>query len=352
MHHVDGLRCNFLSKLCPEPSTKNQQYRAWPCVLLCSDVCQGCHTSLPQFPYKHRVHNSDVKIGLVVQFIMPTIAEILKQASLQLRQAEVPNDLLDAQSLLAFAINQDRTYLIIHFNDQLSKSVMAEYQSLIARRATGEPLQYITGRQEFYGLEFEVTPAVLIPRPETELIVEETLRLAKNIAQPVIIDAGTGSGCIAITLAREIDDAKIIATDISADALEVANRNATKHGVQGQVKFINCDLLSGIPENTKADFILSNPPYIAPSEMATLQREVRDWEPHTALTDYADGLNFYHRLLVEAPDFLQPNRYLIFEMGYQQAEKIKALVNHESWVNLRTISDLQGIERVMILTRQ
>ena len=280
---------------------------------------------------------------------MPTIAETLKAASLQLKHAEVPNDVLDAQTLLAYTINQDRTYLIIHFNDQLSEEIIPVYQSLINRRATGEPLQYITGRQEFFGLEFEVTSAVLIPRPETELIVEETLLLAKNITQPLIIDAGTGSGCIAIALARELENAKIIATDISAEALEVASRNAIKHGVENRINFINCDLLSGIPKNTKANFIVSNPPYIAPEEIATLQREVRDWEPHTALTDFADGLNFYRRLLVEAVEFLQPEGYLIFEMGYEQAATIKALIDCNIWSEPISLQDLQGIPRTMIL---
>ena len=280
---------------------------------------------------------------------MPTIAETLKAASLQLKNAEVPNDVLDAQTLLAYTINQDRTYLIIHFNDPLSEEKINKYQSFITRRATGEPLQYITGRQEFFGLEFEVTPAVLIPRPETELIVEETLLLSQNIAQPLIIDAGTGSGCIAIALARELENAVIIATDISAEALEVASRNAAKHGVENRVNFINCDLLNGIPKNTKADFIVSNPPYITPEEIATLQREVRDWEPHTALTDYADGLNFYRRLLVEAGEFLQPEGYLIFEMGYEQVERIGALIDREFWSEPKILLDLQGIARTMIL---
>ena len=280
---------------------------------------------------------------------MPTIAETLKAASLQLKHAEVPNDVLDAQTLLAFTIKQDRTYLIIHFNDQLSEEIIPVFQSLIQRRATGEPLQYITGRQEFFGLEFEVTPAVLIPRPETELIVEETLLLSQNIAQPLIIDAGTGSGCIAIALARELENAKIIATDISAEALKVASRNAVKHGVENRINFIKCDLLSGIPKNTKADLIVSNPPYIAPEEIATLQREVRDWEPHNALTDYADGLNFYRRLLVEAVEFLQSEGFLIFEMGYEQSEKIKALIDYNIWRESITLQDLQGIPRTMIL---
>jgi release factor glutamine methyltransferase len=280
---------------------------------------------------------------------MPTIAETLKAASLQLKQAEVPNDILDAQTLLAYTIKQDRTYLIIHFTDQLSEEIIPVYQSFIARRCTGEPLQYITGRQEFFGLEFEVTPAVLIPRPETELIVEETLRLAKNIDAPLIIDAGTGSGCIAIALARELPNAKILATDISASALEIANKNAIKHGVQNQIQFIHCDLLNGIPKNTKADFIVSNPPYIAPEEIATLQREVRDWEPHNALTDFADGLNFYRRLLTEAVEFLQPEGYLIFEMGYEQAAKISSFVDREFWSEPKILLDLQGIGRTMIV---
>jgi release factor glutamine methyltransferase len=280
---------------------------------------------------------------------MPTIAETLKAASLQLKNAEVPNDILDAQTLLAYTIKQDRTYLIIHFTDQLPEEIIPIYQSFIARRCTGEPLQYITGRQEFFGLEFEVTPAVLIPRPETELIIEETLRLAENIDEPLIIDAGTGSGCIAIALARELPNAKILATDISAAALEIANKNALKHGVQNQIQFIHCDLLNGILKNTKADFIVSNPPYIAPEEIATLQREVRDWEPHNALTDFADGLNFYRRLLIEAVEFLQPEGYLIFEMGYEQAEKISSFVDRKIWSQPITLQDLQGIPRTMIL---
>ena len=280
---------------------------------------------------------------------MPTIAETLKAASLQLKHAEVPNDILDAQTLLAYTINQDRTYLIIHFNDPLSEETINKYQSFITRRTTGEPLQYITGRQEFFGLEFEVNPAVLIPRPETELIIEETLLLAKNIAQPLIIDACTGSGCIAIALARELENAVIIATDISAEALQVASRNAAKHGVENRINFIHCDLLSGIQKNTKADLIVSNPPYIAPEEIATLQREVRDWEPHNALTDYADGLNFYRRLLVEAGEFLQPEGYLIFEMGYEQVEIITSYVDRKFWSEPKILLDLQGIARTMIL---
>jgi release factor glutamine methyltransferase len=209
-------------------------------------------------------------------------------------------------------------------------------------------LQYIVGHQAFFGLEFEVTPDVLIPRPETELIVEETLRLAAHLTAPTIIDVGTGSGCLAVTLARELEDARVIATDISAAALHVARRNAERNGVAPRLAFIECDLLSGIWR--KADFIVSNPPYIAEHEMPTLQREVRDWEPRLALTDGGDGLQFYRRLLAEAPSHLNPGGHLIFEMGYQQAETIKALVDQTVWNEPRALQDLQGIDRTLILS--
>lgn len=280
---------------------------------------------------------------------MPTIAEVLKPASQQLREAGVPTDLLDAQTLLAHALSKDRTYLIINFNEILSDAFLAEYQALIARRAAGEPLQYIVGHQAFFGLEFEVTPDVLIPRPETELIVEETLRLAANLTAPTIIDVGTGSGCLAVTLARELEDARVIAIDISAAALHVARRNAERNGVAPRLEFIECDLLSGVC--LKADLIVSNPPYIAEHEMPTLQREVRDWEPRLALTDGGDGLQFYRRLLNEAPTYLKPQGYLILEMGYQQVEMIKALVDRNVWHEPKVLRDLQGIARTLVLAQ-
>jgi release factor glutamine methyltransferase len=283
---------------------------------------------------------------------MRTIAEVLKLASMQLRDAGVPNDLLDAQTLLAHALGQDRTYLVINFNQQLSDELLSQYQILIERRAAGEPLQYIVGKQAFFGLDFEVTPDVLIPRPETELLVEETLRLAASLDQPVIIDVGTGSGCIAVTLARELEDAQVIALDISPAALAVARRNARRNGVEDRIELLESDLLRGVNPDCKADFILSNPPYVAASELPTLQREVRDWEPHVALTDFADGLRFYRRLLTEAPSYLKPGGYLLFEMGYQQAEAIKALVDCNVWREPKALRDWQGIERTLVLHLQ
>src|SRR5215510_16383602 len=194
-----------------------------------------------------------------------TIAEALKEAGERLRAASVPNDLLDAQTLLAEAGGFDRTYLIINFNQQLSEGILSAFRTMVDRRAAGEPLQYITGRQEFFGLDFEVTPDVLIPRPETELIVEEAIRIVQQnrIARPLIVDVGAGSGCIAVTLARELSDALVVASDISLAALRVARRNAARHSFEDRIGFVASDLLDSFAEESFAHFIVSNPPYVS-----------------------------------------------------------------------------------------
>jgi len=260
---------------------------------------------------------------------------------------------LDAQTLLAEALGKDRTHLIVNFNQELDEDLLAKYQTLIERRAAGEPLQYITGHQEFFGLEFEVTPDVLIPRPETEILVEEVIRLVhqNNVAEPVIVDVGTGSGCIAVTLARELGTARVIACDISSAALSVARRNAAKHGLDNRMQFVECDLLLTFPETNFDDLILCNPPYVAAQELPALQREVRDWEPHLALSDFADGLSFYRRLLAEAPARLKSNGHLICEMGYTQSESVLTMADRGIWHEPRLLDDLQGIPRTVVLRK-
>src|SRR5262245_41804058 len=282
-----------------------------------------------------------------------TIAEALKEAGERLRAASVPNDLLDAQTLLAEALCKDRTYLIINFNQQLSEDILSAFRAMIDRRAAGEPLQYITGRQEFFGLDFEVTPDVLIPRPETELIVEEAIRIVQQegVSRPVIVDVGAGSGCIAVALARELGDARLVASDVSEPALRVARRNAARHGVGGRVDFVAADLLDAFAEEEFADFILSNPPYVSEEEMPSLQREVRDWEPRLALTDSNDGLSLYRSLLKDAPSRLRAGGHLICEMGYTQSEKISNMIDHQVWGAGRLLDDLQGIPRTIVLRK-
>jgi release factor glutamine methyltransferase len=282
-----------------------------------------------------------------------TIAEALKEAGERLRAASAPNDLLDAQTLLAEAIGKDRTYLIINFNQQLSEDPLSRFRAMVNRRAAGEPLQYITGHQEFFGLEFEVTPDVLIPRPETEMIVEETIRIVQQdrIAHPLIVDVGAGSGCIAVAVARELGQAGVIASDISEPALRVARRNAARHGLEDRVGFVASDLLDAFAEEDFADFILSNPPYVSEEETHSLQREVRDWEPRLALTDSNDGLSLYRRLLKDAPSRLKPGGHLICEMGYTQSEQISTMIDRRIWGDARLLDDLQGIPRTIVLRK-
>jgi release factor glutamine methyltransferase len=210
-------------------------------------------------------------------------------------------------------------------------------------------VQYITGRQEFFGLEFEVTPDVLIPRPETELIVEEAIRLSHG-SRPVILDLCTGSGCIAVALARELSAARVFASDVSPAALQVARRNAARHGLR--VEFLASDLLEAFAQQPFADVITCNPPYVAEAEMPTLQREVREWEPRIALSDAGDGLSFHRRLLAETPSRLRPGGVLLCEMGYTQSEAILAMLNPTDWQAPQLLDDLQGIPRTLVLKRR
>jgi release factor glutamine methyltransferase len=282
-----------------------------------------------------------------------TISEALKRASQVLRESTVPNDILDAQTLLAEALGCDRTYLIINYHQTVPPDALEKYRILVERRASGEPLQYITGHQEFFGLEFEVTADVLIPRPETEIIIEETIRLARGarLDEPLIIDVGTGSGCIAITLARELERSRVIATDISPAALLVAKRNARRHGLESRIAFVASDLLRALSQSLSADFIISNPPYVSQEQLSGLQREVRDWEPRLALTDFGDGLSFYRTLFEQAPALLKAGGYLICEMGYTQSAEIQGLIDRKYWAEPQLLDDLQGIPRTLVVSK-
>ena len=286
-----------------------------------------------------------------------TIAETLRQATLRLKPESVPDAQLNAQSLLANALGQDRTYLIVNLQRELEEQELVLFGADLERRSAGEPLQYIIGHQEFYGLEFEVNRDVLIPRPESEMIVEEVIRLSRNYLKPLpellIFDVGTGSGCLAISLAREIAGSFVIANDISRPALAVARRNAIRCGVSDRVAFFEGDLLAAVAARPVADVIVSNPPYVAEAEVASLQREVREWEPRVALSDSADGLTFYRRLLLEAPLRLKRGGFLICEIGYSQAEPVRELANGDAgWQSIEMLDDLQGIPRTIVLRRR
>lgn len=269
-----------------------------------------------------------------------------------LQAAGIIDPRLEAGSLLAHALSRDRTYVITHGDDLVTGEQLDRFRDLIARRAAREPLQYIVGHQEFFKLSFEVTPDVLIPRPETELIVEAALELADREGSLSILDVGTGSGCIVISLLHELKNAHATATDISPSALEVARRNAQRHHVSDRVTFIEADSLSRLSQSAAFSLIVSNPPYIPAGDIATLQREVREHEPLTALLAGADGLDHIRALLRETPPLLHHNGYFIFEIGFGQGEAIEELVDRAVWHLIEVRRDLQGIPRTVVLQKR
>ena len=300
----------------------------------------------------------------------------LKQGIAQLRAAHVPSDTLAAELLLIHATGRDRTWLYAHPEAELSTEQAQSYQQLIERRISGVPTQHLTGKQEFWGLSFEVTPDVLIPRPETEHLIEVALdRLAlrelragrpnKNDGSGLVIaDIGTGSGCIAISLAKELPRATIYATDISLAALAVARRNAAHHSVADQIHFIECSLLVGAqhaaPHLCKTstsqqpllfDLILSNPPYIGRREAPTLPREVRDHEPALALYGGEEGYELYADLIVQSAAHLKPGGLLVLELGHDSLPAVQPLLDPPLWTNVSVTSDLAGIPRVLAAER-
>ena len=280
------------------------------------------------------------------------IADALAGATRMLRDNGIDQPRRDAQTLLGFVLERSRTYLVVHSEQQLSTTESERFRRCIQRRAAGEPVQHITGQQEFYGLEFEVTPDVLIPRPETEMLVEAGLELlAENETNAALrfCDVGTGSGCITISILHNHPQARAFALDISPAALAVARRNAARHDVAERVKFIESNLFANLESDARFDFIVSNPPYIAADELPTLAREVRDFEPRVALSPGADGLAVVRRLLDESPARLHPRGSLIFEIGYGQDAEVRELIDESMWRLVAVRADLQGIPRIFIL---
>ena len=281
------------------------------------------------------------------------IADAIRYATERLVQAGIQDARLDAGVLLSHILERDRVWLITHTNDALDNERRALFEGWIDRRAQREPLQYIVGKQEFWGLEFAVTPDVLIPRPETELVVESAVKIIKSANSKItIVDLCTGSGCIAISLAKGLGNARIFAADTSSQALAVARGNARKHGVSERIRFLEGDLFEPLGEldlRGRVDVITANPPYIRSDDLPRLQPEVRDYEPEIALRAGTDGTEVQHRIIENAPRFLRKNGVLIMEMGLGQAEALRAMAeNTESYAVIEIFKDLAGIERVII----
>ena len=310
------------------------------------------------------------------------IRAALKEGMAQLRAAQIPSYTLAAELLLMHALERDRAWMYGHPEESLDPAAAEKFRALIARRAAGEPVQYLTGKQEFWGLEFEVTPAVLIPRPETEHVMEVALarlgergiKIHMDTGAPRetlrVADVGTGSGCLAVALAWELPHAEVVATDISEPALEVARRNAARHGVAERVHFLQRDLLTGLAQTDPSgvvarhamaastqnrplfDLIVSNPPYIARNEAEQLQREVRDHEPHAALFGGPTGTEIYQRLIDQARDQLHDRGILVLELGHDSAEHVRGIFDAQpAWTKVAITMDLAGIPRVLAAER-
>lgn len=284
-----------------------------------------------------------------------SVRNALRGAMSRLRAANTPSHALAAELLLMHALQCGRAWLYSHPEAAIDPQAAQDFSELVARRAQGVPTQYLTGKQEFWGLEFEVTPAVLIPRPETEHLVEvamERLGEGSQAERLRMADVGTGSGCIAVALAREFKSAEILATDISGAALEVARRNAERHTVSQRIRFEQCHLLgSTATEGEPFDLILSNPPYVATGERSNLQREVREHEPRQALFAGADGTEVYTGLVKEAAQCMRSEAVLAVEIGYGASERVRRLLDGGGWKDLRIANDLAGIPRVISARR-
>ena len=276
----------------------------------------------------------------------------IKQGSERLEARGRGDVRLDAEMLMMHVLGRDKAYLYSHPELELGCRELSRYDEALQRRLCGEPVQYITGHQEFWGLDLLVTPAVLIPRPETEHAVEAALEVLRWVDSPSIVDVGTGSGCIALALASELPEARISAVDILDEALNVARQNATRLGFADRISFSQSDLLAKYLDSVPAlDLVISNPPYVGGLEADKLQAEVREHEPHQALFGGgAEGLDIYRRLIPQAAQVLKPGGWLVIEIGYTQELAIRDLL--KTWSEVRSVLDLQGIPRVVIAQRR
>lgn len=286
-----------------------------------------------------------------------TLAEAINSAAIQLSGAGIINARRDAEALLSHLIKKNRAWLITHGDDALDDEWRGLFKDTIQRRAKREPLQYIIGSQEFWGLEFMVTPEVLIPRPETELIIEATLAIIHDRNRPArIIDLCTGSGCIAVSLAKELPVARILAIDKSAKALAVAKENAAQHGVSDRIRFLEGDLFHPLEELDwygLVDIIASNPPYVQSGDLDTLQPEVRDYEPEMALIAGPEGTELAAIIINTAPAYLKKTGALIMEMGLGQAEALRKMAGKTgAYTTPEIMKDLAGIERVIVARKR
>ncbi len=298
-----------------------------------------------------------------------TLKQALASAIAELEANAVGSPRMNAEVLLMFTIGCDRAYLYSHPERELTADEEARYDEAIARRASGYPSQYITGHQEFWGLDLIVTPAVLIPRPETEHIVEVVTEIVRGegptsansrqmwgtestesnrnqTGRPKVVDVGTGSGAIALALAKELPNADVLATDVSVEALEVARANAARLQLESRIRFQQSDVLDSVTRDDSFDFVISNPPYVALSEADKVQDVVKKFEPKQAVFAGEHGLDVIRRLIPQAREALRPGGYLVMEIGYSMSEAVMAIM--DGFEGVHAVPDLAGIPRVVV----
>jgi release factor glutamine methyltransferase len=278
---------------------------------------------------------------------MPTLSEKLDEAETILRENGVVDARREASSILSLALKRNKTFLVAHPEYLLAPAEETIFDGFVQRRASHEPFQYISGIQEFYGFEFEVTADVLIPRPETEIVVERSIEILREAAEQSFCEVGVGSGCISVCILAHLPSAKAVGLDISQDALKIARHNAEKHGVADRLVLRESNTFASI-SGERFELIVSNPPYVPDGDIGGLQSEVRSFEPHLALAGGADGLSIIRQIVDASPDFLRPKGYLLLEIGFDQSERVTRLFDRSLWQEPELLPDLQGIPRVLI----
>jgi release factor glutamine methyltransferase len=286
-----------------------------------------------------------------------TILEVINKTTPYFEKQGVESPRLTIELLLAHLLKKKRLQLYLEFERELDETTLAALREMVKRRVAGEPVQYITGETEFCGLKFLVDKRVLIPRPETELLVETVAKRLKGEggerkAAVKIVDVGTGSGCIAIALAKKLPNVEITALDASREALEVARGNAALHKIEKNIRFLESDLLEILPDSLSVDVVVSNPPYIADGEIAKLPKEVRDFEPVYALQAGEDGLKVIRRLVTSARRFLSPSGFMALEIGAGQRSAVEEFFGQQGYEVVEVVKDLQGHERVIVARPQ
>lgn len=287
-----------------------------------------------------------------------TIHSLLKVAAEYLKEKGIESPRLTAELLLAYQLNTDRVTLYLFFDRPLNEEELSGYRALLRRRLQREPTQHIIGLQEFWSMDFIVGARALIPRPESEILIEKAVALFSDDRipggwSPRVLDLGTGSGVLAVSIAREIEGATVFASDISSDALALAGENAKKHGVEERVRFVEGDLFDPLREKELPfDLILSNPPYIAVKDLDTLPREVRDYEPRIALDGGDSGMDYVEKIIREAPAFLNPGGWVLVEMDPEQTGRALSLINEDSrYLHGERIKDYSHRYRVVYAQR-